>query len=236
MYREDQKRALAVLGPVLVQYFGLGEVTGAITVLPTRLHAAEDGPEVRLGTCGFDRTGMQLQVQGEDGRALGPFETGEICAIGPAVFAGYYDNPEANAKAFRDGWFRTGDLGHTDEQGFLYITGRASDMYISGGSNVYPREIEEKILTHPAVTEVAVVGVPDPLWGEVGIAVCVATAEVSEAELAAFLDGKLSRYKLPKRFVFWEALPKSAYGKVTKKLVRAELDRLGLGAPERESA
>ena len=110
-------------------------------------------------------------------------------------------------------------------------------MYISGGSNVYPREIEEKILTHPAVTEVAVVGVPDPLWGEVGIAVCVATAgaQVTEAELAAFLDGKLSRYKLPKRFVFWEALPKSAYGKITKKLVREELDRLGL-TEERQSA
>ncbi len=81
--------------------------------------------------------------------SLPPFETGEICVIGPAVFAGYYDNPEANAKAFRDGWFRTGDLGHMDEEGFVYITGRASDMYISGGSNIYPREIEEKILTHP---------------------------------------------------------------------------------------
>ena len=238
MYREDQKRALKMLGPVLVQYFGLGEVTGAITVLPAGLHAAEDGPEVRVGTCGFDRTGMELQVQGEDGRALGAFETGEICAIGPAVFAGYYDNPEANAKAFRNGWFRTGDLGHVDAEGYLYITGRASDMYISGGSNVYPREIEEKILTHPGVTEVAVVGVPDPLWGECGVAVCVAApgAAVGEAELTAFLDGKLSRYKMPKRFVFWEALPKSAYGKITKKLVRAELDRLGLGAVERQSA
>jgi fatty-acyl-CoA synthase len=238
MYREDQKRALKLLGPVLVQYFGLGEVTGAITVLPARLHAAEDGPEVKLGTCGYDRTAMQLQVQGEDGRELAPHETGEICAIGPAVFAGYYDNPEANAKAFRNGWFRTGDLGHTDEQGFLYITGRASDMYISGGSNVYPREIEEKILAHPGVTEVAVVGVPDPLWGEVGIAVCVRTlgAEVSEAELLAFLDGKLSRYKLPKRVVFRDTLPKSAYGKITKKLVREELDRLGLTAEERQSA
>jgi fatty-acyl-CoA synthase len=228
MYREDQKRALATLGPVLVQYFGLGEVTGAITVLPASLHAAEDGPDVRLGTCGYDRTGIELQVQDDTGRALPPLATGEICAIGPAVFAGYWDNPEANAKAFRNGWFRTGDLGHTDAEGFLYITGRASDMYISGGSNVYPREIEEKILTHPAITEVAVVGVPDPLWGEVGLAVCVAAAPVTEAELAAHLDGKLSRYKLPKRFVFWEALPKSAYGKITRKLIREELDRKGL--------
>ena len=117
---------------------------------------------------------MQVSIQDDDGRELKAFETGEICVIGPAVFAGYYDNPEANAKAFRDGWFRTGDLGHVDEQGFVYITGRASDMYISGGSNIYPREVEEKILTHPLIAEVAIVGVPGPVWGEVGIAVCVA--------------------------------------------------------------
>ena len=232
MYREDQKRALTALGPVLVQYFGLGEVTGAITVLPNRLHAAEDGPDVRLATCGFERTGIELQIQGEDGQPLQPFETGEICVIGPAVFAGYWENPEANAKSFRDGWFRTGDLGHVDEQGFLYITGRASDMYISGGSNVYPREIEEKLLTHPAVREVAVLGLPDPLWGEVGVAVCVVNAKVTEAELSAHLDGRIARYKMPKRFLFWEELPKSAYGKITKKLVREEIDRRGM--PELE--
>ena len=99
-------------------------------------------------------------------------------------------------------------------------------MYISGGSNVYPREIEEKILTHPAITEVAVVGVPDPLWGEVGIAVCVATAARSPRRSSPPSSTASSRrYKLPKRFVFWEALPKSAYGKITKKLVREELDR-----------
>ena len=193
MYREDQKAALAKLGKVLVQYFGLGEVTGNITVLPPDLHDPEDGPQARIGTCGFERTGMQVSIQGDDGRELKPFETGEICVIGPAVFAGYYDNPEANAKAFRDGWFRTGDLGHMDEEGFVYITGRASDMYISGGSNIYPREVEEKILTHPAIGEVAVLGVPDPFWGEVGIAVCVAregASAVSEAELAGIPRAK----------------------------------------------
>lgn len=236
MYREDQKRALRVLGPVLVQYFGLGEVTGAITVLPNRLHVAEDGPDVRLATCGFERTGMELQIQADDGQPLQPFETGEICVIGPAVFAGYWENPEANAKSFRDGWFRTGDLGHVDEDGFLYITGRASDMYISGGSNVYPREIEEKLLTHPAISEVAVLGLPDPLWGEVGVAVCVASAPVTEAELSMFIDGRIARYKMPKRFLFWEELPKSAYGKITKKLVREEIERRGMPEPERHMA
>ncbi|WGR92048.1 acyl-CoA synthetase [Bradyrhizobium sp. ISRA443] len=231
MYREDQKAALNKLGGVLVQYFGLGEVTGNITVLPPGLHDPEDGPHARIGTCGFERTGMQVSIQGDDGRELKAFETGEICVIGPGVFAGYYDNPEANAKAFRDGWFRTGDLGHMDEEGFVYITGRASDMYISGGSNIYPREIEEKILTHPAVGEVAVLGVPDPFWGEVGVAVCVAregSDAVGEAELAAYLAPKVPRYKMPKRFFFWEALPKSGYGKVPKRLIRDELEARGL--------
>ncbi|WP_247658512.1 acyl-CoA synthetase [Aquabacter sp. L1I39] len=229
MYREDQKRALAKLGKVLVQYFGLGEVTGNITVLPPALHEPEDGPHVKLGTCGFERTGMMVQIQDDTGREVAPFETGEICAAGVAVFAGYYNNPDANAKAFRNGWFRTGDLGHMDEQGFVYITGRASDMYISGGSNVYPREVEEKALQHPDLVEVAILGVPDPMWGEVGVAVCVARpgAPVSERDILAFLDGKVSRYKLPKRVFFWEALPKSAYGKITKKMVREELEARG---------
>ncbi|WP_374302104.1 acyl-CoA synthetase [Paracoccus sp. (in: a-proteobacteria)] len=228
MYRVDQQKALQTLGPVLVQYFGLGEVTGNITVLPAHLHQAEDGPTARIGTCGHARTGIEVQIQDDQGREVAPGETGEICCIGPAVFAGYYRNPEANAKSFRDGWFRTGDLGHMDEQGFVYITGRQSDMFISGGSNVYPREIEEKILTHPAINEVAVLGVPDPLWGEIGWAVCVANAPVAEADLAAFLDGKLSRYKMPKRFLFWDALPKSAYGKITKKMIREELEARGM--------
>ncbi|KAA2235172.1 acyl-CoA synthetase [Salinarimonas soli] len=229
MYREDQKTALRRLGPVIVQYFGLGEVTGNITVLPPALHTLEDGPDARIGTCGFERTGMQVQIQDDEGRELAPGETGEICVIGPAVFAGYHENPEANAKAFRDGWFRTGDLGHMDEAGFLYITGRASDMYISGGSNIYPREIEEKILTHPGIAEVAVVGVPDPTWGEVGIAVCVTRegASVSELDVVTFLTSKIARYKMPKRVLFWEALPKSGYGKVPKRMVRDELEARG---------
>jgi fatty-acyl-CoA synthase len=234
MYREDQKTALRKLGKVIVQYFGLGEVTGNITVLPTYLHDEEDHDGVKLGTCGYERTGMQVSIQDDEGRELAPFQTGEICVIGPAVFAGYYDNPEANAKAFRNGWFRTGDLGHLDNEGFLYLTGRASDMYISGGSNIYPREVEEKILTHPAIGEVAVVGVPDPVWGEIGIAVCVprdGARPPEEAELAAFVAEKVPRYKLPKRFFFWDALPKSGYGKIPKRLVRDELEARGLIEP-----
>jgi fatty-acyl-CoA synthase len=229
MYREDQKHAMRKLGPVLVQYFGLGEVTGNITVLPPAMHSAEDRPDGRVGTCGFERTGMQVQIQDELGGSSPPEATGEICVCGPAVFAGYYNNPEANAKAFREGWFRTGDLGHLDQAGFLFITGRASDMYISGGSNVYPREIEEKLLAHPALVEVAIVGVPDRTWGEAGIAVCVrrAGATLDEAMLLDWLEDKVARYKLPKRVVFWDELPKSAYGKITKKLVREALEAHG---------
>ncbi|EKM98358.1 MULTISPECIES: acyl-CoA synthetase [unclassified Acidocella] len=225
MYREDQKFALRKLGRVLVQYFGLGEVTGNITVLPPSLHEPEDHAGARIGTCGIERTGMQVSIQDEQGKEMQPGETGEICVCGLAVFAGYYNNPEANAKAFRNGWFRTGDLGHLDRQGFLFITGRASDMYISGGSNVYPREVEELLLTHPAVAEVAIVGVPDRMWGEVGVAVLVTRpgASISEAEVMAFLDGKIARYKMPKQVFFWDELPKSGYGKITKKIVRDEL-------------
>jgi fatty-acyl-CoA synthase len=233
MYRADQKVALAKLGNVLVQYFGLGEVTGNITVLPTRNHHIEDGPEARLGTCGFERTGMQISIQDIEGRELPAGETGEICVIGPAVFAGYYQNPEANAKAFRDGWFLTGDVGHMDAEGYLYITGRTSDKYISGGSNIYPREIEEKILTQGAIAEVAVLGVPDPTWGEVGVAVCVLRpgANLDEAELIAWMSEHIARYKVPKRVFFWDALPKSGYGKVPKRLVRDELEARGLLKP-----
>ncbi|GGH28294.1 acyl-CoA synthetase [Alsobacter metallidurans] len=233
MYREDQKVALRKLGPVIVQYFGLGEVTGNITVLPAALHEAEDGPNLKLGTCGFERTGMQVQIQDDSGAEVAYGQTGEICVCGPAVFAGYYDNPEANAKAFRNGWFRTGDLGIMDAEGFVYITGRASDMYISGGSNIYPREVEEKILTHPAIAEVAVLGVPDPTWGEIGVAVCVLKpgASVAEGDLVAWMGDKMARYKLPRRVFFWEELPKSGYGKITKKMVREELEARGLLAP-----
>ena len=229
MYRKDQKLALQKLGAVLVQYYGLAEVTGNITVLPNREH--DDGAEERRpGTCGFERTGMQVSIQDEAGNELEAGETGEICVVGPAVFAGYFENPEANAKSFRNGWFRTGDLGYRDREGYIYLTGRSSDMYISGGSNIYPREIEEKVLTHEAVSEVAIVGVPDPKWGEVGVAVCVLRegAQLDEAAMLEWMGSRVARYKLPKRVFFWDALPKSGYGKVPKTLVKEELRRRGL--------
>ena len=225
MFREDQKYALKKLGKVLVQYFGLGEVTGNITVLPPYAHADTDGPDVKIGTCGFERTAMQVSIQDTSGKELDAHETGEICVCGPAVFAGYYNNPKANEKSFRNGWFLTGDIGHLDEDGYLFITGRASDMYISGGSNVYPREIEEKILTHPEIAEVAVLGIPDPQWGEIGVAVCVSAARTPllDTDLKDWMQDKIARYKQPKHFFFWDDLPKSGYGKIDKKAIRSKL-------------
>ena len=225
MYRTDQLHALRTLGPVLTQYFGLGEVTGAITVLPPRLHSLDDEP--LAGSCGFPRTGMEITTLDGEGRSLPAGQAGEICVRGPAVFAGYWQNPDATAKAFEGGWFHTGDIGHLDARGFLFITGRASDMYISGGSNVYPREVEEALLTHPAIAEACVFGLPDPKWGESGVAVLVAAegAETPDpAALLAHLETRIARYKFPARFVVWPDLPRSGYGKVAKREIRARLE------------
>lgn len=225
MYRADQRLALRKLGPVLVQYYGLGEVTGCITVLPPSMHAIDDGAsQAPVGSCGRPRTGMEVAILDAGGHAVPAGAVGEICCRGPGVFAGYFQNPEATAKALRGGWFHTGDLGRLDERGLLYITGRESDMYISGGSNVYPREVEEVLLTHPGVAEVAVLGVPDPKWGEIGVAVVVRRAQAVDAEaLLAHLEGRCAKYRWPRQFFFWEALPRSGYGKVTKNDIRKQL-------------
>jgi len=225
MYRSDQQMILERLGKCIVQYFGLGEVTGNITVLPAYEHDVDDAVQTCGASCGYARTAMDVRIFDMDGNPCSDEEQGEICVAGPAVFAGYYDNEEANEKAFRNGFFRTGDLGFLDERGYLTITGRASDMYISGGSNIYPREIEEVILTHPAVAEVAVLGLPDEQWGEAGVAVLVLKPESSlePAVLTAWLGERIARYKLPKQVVIWDELPKSAYGKVPKRLIRETL-------------
>lgn len=220
MYRADQIKALEVLGPVIVQYFGLGEVTGAITVLPADEHDVDDA-KMRVGSCGYPRTGMEVAILAADGTRLGPHETGAIGVRGGAVFSGYLNNVEANAESFVDGWFLTGDIGHVDEGGYLYLTGRKSDMYISGGSNIYPRETEEIILTHPDVEEVAIVGVPDRDWGEAGVAVVVGAVNVET--LRPWIAKHVVRYKQPRDIFVWDALPKSGYGKVEKKTVRQML-------------
>ena len=230
MYKADQQRALAALGPVIVQYFGLGEVTGNITVLRTDEHVESSG--ALLGSCGTARSGMEVAALDDQCQPVAAGVQGELCTRGPAVFAGYWDNPQANEQAFRGGWFHTGDLGVVDERGFVTITGRSSDMYISGGSNVYPREIEEALLTMPGIAEAVVFGVPDPQWGELGVAVLVARdpmAAIVPDQVLAHLEPLLAKYKWPRSIAFWPSVPKSAYGKLVKKDIRAEyLRRLEL--------
>jgi fatty-acyl-CoA synthase len=225
--RPDQRRAFEVLGPVIEQYYGLAEVTGAITVLPPEAHAHVPTYE-GIVTAGYPRTGMTISIQDSDGNPVPAGERGEICVVGPAVFAGYLENDEANARAFRDGWFRTGDLGVVDERGLLYITGRASDMYISGGSNIDPREVEEKILAHRLVRAVGVVGAPDAEWGEVGYAVAVVEDGLSADELLSWCREHMARYKAPKVVHLVDQLPTTAYGKVTTPVLRELLQAEGV--------
>lgn len=225
MYREDQKRALAAFGPVLTQYYGLAEVTGNITVLPSYEHTQSD--DMRVGSCGFARMGMEIRVVDPVTAApVARHERGEICVRGPGVFAGYLNNIEATNAVLKDGWFHTGDLGYLDEASYLYLTGRKSDMFISGGANVYPREIEEAALQHGDVEEASVIGVPHAKWGEAGVMVISSRrAAVDATEINAFLRERLTSYKIPKLVLQWDDIPKTSYGKVSKKMLREILSK-----------
>lgn len=230
MLATDQARALERLGPCLVQYFGLAEVTGAITVLRPEEHGTIPVDSAGIGTCGRARTGVDIVILDETGAELTPGEQGEVCVAGPTVCAGYLGRADANAESFAHGVFHTGDVGYLDERGFLFLTGRKSDMYISGGSNVYPREIEELLLTDAEVAQAVVVGVPDAQWGEIGIAIIEPTTgqsvEQEEDErrqrLRALCKSALAPYKVPKEIHFVEAMPVTAYGKLARKELRAE--------------
>ncbi len=221
MYQADLERAAAELGEVLVQYYGLAEATGTVTALsPAQHRLVLESPD-RIGTCGVARAGTWVSVRDGDDKELPAGEVGEVCVAGPAVFAGYHGNPDASAETLRGGWLHTGDLGRFDGEGFLYLTGRVSEMYISGGSNIYPLEIEDKLLEHPALSAIAVLGVPDPAWGEVGAAFYVTWPDttLTPEEIATYAANRLARYKVPR---FWwpvEDLPKSPYGKVLKRVL-----------------
>jgi fatty-acyl-CoA synthase len=232
MASRDQQRARSVLGEVLVQYYGMAEATGNVTVLPPRAHAHRSPEGVEFGSCGYPRTGMQVSIQDPDGVEVPPGVDGEICVAGPAVFPGYLDNPAATEAAFRNGWYCTGDVGRFDESGYLYITGRLSDMFISGGSNIHPRDVEEKLFGHPDVDEVVVLGMPDAKWGEVGTAVVVRTpgSTLDAAELRRWAAERMARYKVPRHVVFWDELPRSGYGKIVRRTVRQRLVDGGWGA------
>src|SRR6266849_8468515 len=168
MYVDQQQEALRAFGPILVQLFGQGEAPMACTCLPRAEHVAGDDPmkQRRLASAGRETTAVRVRVVDEEDRDLPAGQPGEIVARGDLVMKGYWNRPDATAETLRGGWLHTGDVGHLDEDGYLYITDRKKDMIISGGSNIYPRELEEVSCTHPAVLEVSVVGVPDEKWGE----------------------------------------------------------------------
>jgi len=224
MYAADLKRALDLLGPRLYQLYGQGESPMTITGLDKAMHADRAHPrwEERLASTGIARTGVAVRVVGEDGVELPCGEVGEIVTRSDCVMQGYWNNPEATARALRDGWLWTGDVGAIDPEGFLVLKDRSKDMIISGGANIYPREIEEVLLTHPAVAEAAVVGRPHPDWGEEAIAFVVrrGEAEVSEADLDRLCLDNIARFKRPKSYRFVAALPKNNYGKVLKTELR----------------
>ena len=223
IYLEHLKAALAAFGPVFAQIYGQGEAPITVTGLTREMHArfaATDDP--RLGSAGLARTDVEVRIVDADGIPVGPGEPGEIVTRGDVVMREYWDNPEATAAAIRDGWLYTGDVGTLDEHGYLYLLDRTKDMIVSGGNNVYPREVEEVLVTHPAVANVVVIGIPDEYWGEAVHAVVVREqgAEVSGRELIDLCAESLAGYKKPKAVEFIESLPVSAYGKVLRREVR----------------
>ncbi|HSH68869.1 MAG TPA: long-chain-fatty-acid--CoA ligase [Deferrisomatales bacterium] len=224
MYVEDLKKAIDKLGPCLVQLFGQGEAPMTITYLPTRDHVSRGTPEQlgRLASAGISRTDVEVKIVDDGGNELPSGCVGEIVTRSDLVMAGYWNNPEATDAALRGGWLHTGDVGYLDAQGYLFILDRSKDMIITGGENVYPRELEEVLLRHPAVREVAVIGVPDATWGETITAhvVCSQGAAVSEEALIAFCKNHLASYKKPKKVVFVSQLPKNNYGKILKRELR----------------
>ena len=182
--------------------------------------------EERLASVGITQTPVRVRVVGADGVDLPLGEIGEVVVRGDTVMAGYWQNPEATATAIRDGWLWTGDMGCMDADGFLTLKDRSKDLLISGGTNIYPREVEEVLLTAPGVAEVSVVGGPDPEWGEVVVAFVVAQAgqALSPEGLDAHCVEHIARFKRPKRYVFVDHLPKNNYGKVLKTELRERLN------------
>src|SRR5690348_9936615 len=224
MYVADLEKALGLFGPRLYQLYGQGESPMTITGLSKRAHGETGHPRwrERLGSCGVPRTGVLVRVVGDNDDELPVGEIGEVVTRSDCVMEGYWQNPAANAETLRGGWLHTGDLGSLDENGFLTLRDRSKDMIISGGSNIYPREIEEVLLRHPEVVEASVVGRPHPDWGEEVVAFVVAKpdATVAEAALDKLCLDHIARFKRPRDYRFVESLPKNNYGKVLKTELR----------------
>jgi acyl-CoA synthetase (AMP-forming)/AMP-acid ligase II len=206
-------RAEKRFGRVLAQCYGQAESPMVITCLKPEDHD-------RVGSCGRPFSIAEVAIFGEDDKPLPPGQRGEIVCRGPQTMAYYWNRPEQTAEAFRGGWLHTGDVGYMDEDGFFYIVDRKNDMLISGGFNVYPREVEDVLLAYPGVVEVAVVGLPDEKWGDRVVAVVSGRAGLDAAALLEYARDNLATYKRPKSIEIWPELPKSGANKILRRVVR----------------
>ncbi|MFN0302380.1 MAG: AMP-binding protein [Burkholderiales bacterium] len=224
MYLEDLKRALARFGPCMWQGYGQGETPNTISYLSKAWHARTDHPryDLILGSVGVPRTGIAVRVVDADDRDMPIGEIGEVIVQSEVTMTGYWNNPEASARALKGGWLHTGDLGVFDEHGFLSLKDRSKDVIISGGSNIYPREVEEVLLQHADILEASVIGRPSKEWGEEVIAFVVQRegVTVDQAALDALCLANIARFKRPKAYYFVANLPKSNYGKILKTELR----------------
>ena len=221
MYVEDALKALDRFGPRLAQIYGQGESPMTITVLTRSDIASRDHPRwrERLASAGRAFGCVEVRIADADDNAMPQGEAGEILCRGDTVMAGYWRNPDASAASLKGGWLHTGDVGAFDPDGYLSLKDRSKDLIISGGSNIYPREVEEVLLRHAGVKEVSVIGRPDREWGEVVVAYVVGDARAGE--LDALCLNAIARFKRPKDYVFVDALPKNNYGKILKTELRA---------------
>ncbi|MEZ5218639.1 MAG: long-chain-fatty-acid--CoA ligase [Ilumatobacteraceae bacterium] len=223
---EILRNAIERFGPIVYSGFGMTELGGNVLTFPKAAHArATQGDEYLLASCGTPMCLADVKVVDEDMNECPPGVVGEIVIRGEQVLKGYFRNEEGTAKAFANGWFHTGDMARRDEEGFFYIVDRMKDMIITGGENVYSREVEEVIYQHPAVSEAAVVGIPDETWGEKVTAVVVLRPgmQATEAEIIGISRDNLAGYKKPKSVVFLEELPKTVSGKIIKRELRDRL-------------
>jgi acyl-CoA synthetase (AMP-forming)/AMP-acid ligase II len=219
MYAEDLRRAQATFGLILTQIYGLGETPMTVTYLPASVPARE---AKQLASVGVAHPNVELRLLDDAGRDVPIGEMGEVCVRSGAVMLGYWNDPEATREVLRDGWLHTGDLGRLDSSGYLYLLDRSKDLIVSGGSNIYPREVEEVLIAQPGVAAVAVIGVPDRHWGEsVHAAVVLEPGAVTTAEeLIAACESQIASYKKPRTIEFVSELPVSGHGKVLKRELR----------------
>lgn len=226
MHVEDCLAALEKFGPKLTQLYGQGESPMTITALNAAAHMRGEAPAPRdiLGSVGIAQSAVEVRTVDGDGAPCAPGEIGEIILRGDSVMAGYWNNADATAKTVRGGWLYTGDMGALDASGFLTLKDRSKDVIISGGQNIYPREVEEVLLAHPGVAEVCVLGQHDADWGESVEAVVVRApgAEVTAEQLDALCLENLARFKRPKAYRFMASLPKNDTGKVLKRALRRD--------------